>query len=59
MCRADTLVNLEVIDNPGELTTAGPHQVFCSTPVMLEDWTWGRLHLAEESQKSLLLLRIL
>ena len=39
---ADTLVNLEVIDNPGEIVTAGPDQVFCSTPVMLEgDWTWG------------------
>ena len=35
-CAADTLVNLEVIDNPGEIITAGPDQVFCSTPVMLE-----------------------
>ena len=51
-CAADTLVNLEVIDNPGEIITAGPDQVFCSTPVMLEgDWTWERLHLAEESRE--------
>ena len=35
-CEADTTVTLEVIDSPGEIITAGPDQIFCSNPVILE-----------------------
>lgn len=34
-CSADTTVFLEVIDNPGAIITAGPDQIFCTSPVTL------------------------
>ena len=35
-CTWDTTLTVEVIENPGTFITAGPDQIFCSTPVQLE-----------------------
>ena len=35
-CSWDTTVVVEVVDNPGTFITAGPDQIFCNDPVVLE-----------------------
>ena len=44
-CSWDTTVVVEVVDNPGTLITAGPDQIFCNDPVVLE----GGFDTGEES----------
>ena len=44
-CSWDTTVVVEVVDNPGTFITAGPDQIFCNDPVVLE----GGFDTGEES----------